>query len=146
MNPIKVVNKSKYSLPQYETPGSAGFDFHANVARSLSILPGRWGIIPTGLFMELPKGTYLQILSRSGLAAREGIFILNSPGIIDSDYRDEILIIVANFGSQPFEIKPGDRIAQGIISKYESVQFEEVQELSNENNRGGGLGSTGINN
>lgn len=141
---VKIINKSKYDLPEYKTSGSAGFDIHANVARTVSILPGRWGIIPTGLFMELPEETYLQILSRSGLAAKKGVFVLNSPGIIDSDYRDEICIIIANFGDQPFEINPGDRIAQGIISVYEKAEFVEVSELTKDNDRGGGLGSTGV--
>lgn len=141
---VKVINKSKYDLPEYKTPGSAGFDLHANVSRSMSILPGRWGIIPTGLFMELPEGTELQIRSRSGLAAKYGVFVLNSPGTIDCDYRDEICIILANFGDKPFEINPGDRIAQGVLSVYEIAVFEITDKLSEKNDRKGGLGSTGI--
>lgn len=144
MKTVKVVNKSKYDLPNYQTPGSAGFDFHANVARPTSILPGRWGIIPTGLFMELPENTYLQVVSRSGLAAKKGVFVLNSPGIIDSDYRDEICVILANFGDQPFEVNPGDRIAQGILSNYEVANFESTETLSEGGERVGGFGSTGI--
>lgn len=144
MMKVKVINKSKYDLPEYKTPGSAGFDFHASLSKSLTILPGRRAIIPTGLFMELPKGTYLKVQSRSGLALRNGIFVLNSPGTVDSDYRDEICVILANFGDQPFEVKPGDRIAQGIISKYEVAEFEEVTELSKEEDRGGGFGHTGV--
>ena len=94
--------------------------------------------------MELSEGTYLHILSRAGLAAKKGVFVLNAPGVIDRDYRDEIMIIIGNFGDQPFEINPGDRVAQGVILKYEKVKFEETDSLTEEDNRGGGLGSTGV--
>ena len=141
---VKIINKSKYDLPEYKTSGSAGFDFRANLARPMAILPGRRAIIPTGLFMELPEGTELQIRTRSGLAAKHGVIVLNSPGTVDSDYRDEVCIIIANLGDQIFEINPGDRIAQGVLKIYETVEFEVVEKLTEESNREGGFGSTGI--
>lgn len=140
---VKVINKSEYGLPEYKTPGSAGFDLRANLAGSISILPGQRRLIPTGLFMEFPKGTELQIRPRSGLAVKHGITVLNSPGTIDSDYRDEICVILINLGDQPFEINPGDRIAQGVLKAYEVAEFEAVENLS-DNSRGGGFGSTGV--
>lgn len=141
---VKVINKSKYDLPEYKTPGSAGFDFHANVARSMSILPGRWAIIPTGLYVEIPNGYEMQVRSRSGLSAEKGVFVLNSPGTIDSDYRGEVCIILANFGDQPFQVNPGDRIAQGLLKKYEIAEFQLTEKLDETNDRGGGFGSTGV--
>ena len=141
---VKVVNKSAYPLPEYKTLGSAGFDLRANLQRSITIPSGRHSIIPTGLFMELPEGTELQIRPRSGLAAKNGVTVLNSPGTIDSDYRDEICIILVNFGDQPFEVNPGDRVAQGVLKKYEKAEFKVVEKLEEKNNRGGGFGSTGV--
>lgn len=144
MSKVKIINKSKYDLPEYKTPGSAGFDFHSNLARAMSIPSGRWAIIPTGIYIELPEDHELQIRSRSGLAAKQGVFVLNSPGTIDSDYKDEICIILANFSDQPFEIKPGDRIAQGVLKKYEKAEWEVVDEFTRDDDRGGGFGHTGI--
>lgn len=141
---VKVVNKSGNQLPEYKTQGSAGFDFRANLSRSMSILQGRHAIIPTGLYVEIPEGFEIQVRSRSGLAAKNGVLVLNSPGTIDSDYRGEICIILANFGDQPFEVNPGDRIAQGILTKYEKAEFVAVEELDQNTNRGGGLGHTGV--
>lgn len=141
---VKVINKSNNQLPEYKTPGSAGFDFRANIPRSMSILPGRHAIIPTGLYVEIPEGFEIQVRSRSGLAAKNGVLVLNSPGTIDSDYRDEICIILANLGDQPFEINPGDRVAQGVLVKHEKAEFMVVEKLDQDNNRGGGFGHTGI--
>lgn len=141
---VKIINKSGFELPEYKTPGSAGFDFRANLSRSMSILPGRHAIIPTGLYVEIPEGMEIQVRSRSGLAAKHGVCVLNSPGTIDSDYRDEICIILANLGDQAFEINPGDRIAQGVLAKYEKAEFTVVEELEQSNNRGGGFGHTGV--
>lgn len=144
MTTIKVINKSGNPIPEYKTPGSAGFDFRANLSRSISILPGRHAIIPTGLFVEIPEGMEIQVRSRSGLAAKNGVLVLNSPGTIDSDYRDEICIILANLGDQPFEVKPGDRVAQGILAKHEKAEFVVVEKLDESTNRGGGFGHTGV--
>lgn len=141
---VKVINKSGYDLPEYKTPGSAGFDFRASIPDVMSVNPGKWVIIPTGIYVELPEGAELQVRSRSGITAKNGIFVLNSPGTVDSDYRDEIKVILANFGDYPFNIHPGDRIAQGVLSRYERAEFEVTTELSQTNNRGGGFGSTGI--
>ena len=142
---VKIINKSGFELPEYKTPGSAGFDFRANLSRSMSILPGRHAIIPTGLYVEIPEGMEIQVRSRSGLAAKHGVCVLNSPGTIDSDYRDEICIILANLGDQAFEINPGDRIAQGVLAKYEKAEFTVVEELDLVTyNRGGGFGHTGV--
>ena len=141
---VKIVNKSGYPIPEYKTLGSAGFDIRANLTKSISILPGRRSIIPTGLYVEIPEGFEIQIRPRSGLAFKNGISVLNSPGTIDSDYRDEICVILINLGDQPFEVNPGDRIAQGVLAKYEKAEFEVVEELEQNNNRGGGFGSTGV--
>ena len=141
---IKIQNDSKHELPVYATPGSSGFDLRANVARPTMLPPGKRAIIPTGLHFDIPEGYELQVRSRSGLAAREGVFVLNGIGTIDADYKDEVLVILFNLGDKPFEIKPGDRIAQGVIMKVEKVKITEVSEISREGDRGGGLGSTGV--
>jgi dUTP pyrophosphatase len=141
---IKVQNDSKNDIPVYATPGSSGFDLRANVARTTVLPPGKRSIIPTGLHFDIPEGYELQVRSRSGLAAREGVFVLNGIGTVDSDFADEVCVILFNLGDNPFEIKPGDRIAQGVIMKVEKVDLVKVEEISRENDRGGGLGHTGI--
>ena len=140
---VKVKNTSKNDLPAYATPGSSGFDLRANVSRTSNLLPGKRAIIPTGLYFDIPEGYEIQVRSRSGLAANIGVMVLNSPGTIDSDYKDEILVILCNFGEEPFEITPGARIAQGVLTKVEKVKFTKVDEISRENDRGGGIGHTG---
>ena len=142
---IKIQNDSKHDLPVYATPGSSGFDLRANVARTTMLPPGKRAIVPTGLHFDIPEGYELQVRSRSGLAAKNGVFVLNGIGTIDSDYKDEVCVILFNLGDQPFEIKPGDRIAQGVIMKIEKVNLTKVEEISREGDRGGGLGYTGIN-
>lgn len=142
---VKIQNDSKNDLPVYATPGSAGFDLRANVARSTMLLPGKRAIVPTGLHFDIPEGYEIQVRPRSGLAAKFGVTVLNTPGTIDSDYKDEVCVILVNFGEAPFEIKPGDRIAQGILAKVEKAEFTLVPEISKENDRGGGFGHTGIN-
>lgn len=141
---VNIRNTSKNDLPTYATPGSSGFDLRANVARPTVLLPGKRAIIPTGLHFDIPEGYELQVRSRSGLAAKEGIFVLNGIGTIDSDYTDEVCVILCNLGDSPFEIKPSDRIAQGVVMKVEKIEFTEVQEINKENDRGGGFGHTGI--
>lgn len=141
---IKLQNDSKNDIPAYETPGSSGFDLRCNLARAITIQPGKRAIIPTGLHFELPEDHELQVRSRSGLAAKNGILVLNSPGTVDEDYKDEVCVILMNLGDDPFEVKPGDRIAQGIIMKVVKVEFEVVSEISRENDRGGGFGHTGV--
>lgn len=142
---IKVQNDSKNDLPVYATPGSSGFDLRANVSRATSLPPGKRAIVPTGLHFDIPEGYELQVRSRSGLAAKKGVFVLNGIGTVDSDFKDEVCVILCNLGDENFEIKPGDRIAQGVIMKVEKVELVKVSEISRENDRGGGFGSTGIN-
>ena len=142
---IKVLQTNKdLPLPTYQTPESAGFDLYANIDEDL-IIPcsGGRSLIPTGIKVQLPQGYEIQIRPRSGLALKHGITVLNSPGTIDSDFRAEIGVILINHGNTAFCVKPGDRIAQGVLSKIYQVKFIEAQEL-NETIRGeNGFGSTG---
>ena len=142
---VRIKNDSKNELPKYANPGDSGFDLRANVARSTTILPGRRAIIPTGIHVDIPEGYEIQIRSRSGLAAKHGIFVLNSPGTIDAGYVDEICVILFNLGEENFTIEPGDRIAQAVLMKVEHAELEETKEdIVKDNNRGGGLGHTGV--
>ncbi|WAM30552.1 dUTP diphosphatase [Caldicellulosiruptor naganoensis] len=131
-------------LPQYVSSGSAGMDLFACVEEEMVINPGEIKLIRTGIYIELPDGYEAQIRPRSGLALKYGITVLNSPGTIDSDYRGEIGVILINLGREPFVLKRGDRIAQMVICKYEKVEIEEAQELSETERGDGGFGSTGI--
>ena len=137
---IKRLSK-EVSLPKYETSGSSGMDLAANI--NTNIDPGKIGIIPTGLSLSIPKGFEIQIRPRSGLAAKEKISVLNTPGTIDSDYRGEIRILLINLSNEIFTIKNGDRIAQLVISKHSNVSWEEVVHLDFSNRGDGGFGSTG---
>jgi dUTP pyrophosphatase len=140
---VKIVNKSKHSLPEYQTDLSAGIDLKANIDLPMIIKPLDRVLVPTGLFIELPAGYEAQIRPRSGLAAKHGITVLNSPGTIDADYRGEIKVILVNLSNQEFIIQDGERICQMIISKHERV-FWEVVDVLNETIRGsGGFGHTG---
>jgi dUTP pyrophosphatase len=136
---------SNNPLPEYKTSGSAGMDILASINSDIIIKAGQIELVPTNLAIELPSGFECQVRSRSGLAIKNGIFCLNSPGTIDSDYRGEIKVILANFGKEDFVIKNGDRIAQLVIAKYEYVQWTLVEELSDSNRGEGGFGSTGVN-
>ena len=141
---INIINKSNHSLPNYETKASAGMDLRANLTDSIILKPLERAIVKTGLFIELPIGYEAQVRPRSGLAAKNGITVLNSPGTIDADYRGEIGVILVNLSNVPFVVENGERIAQLIISKHERAEWIEVQEL-NETSRGeGGFGSTGV--
>lgn len=141
---IRIINKSKNSLPAYETTHSAGMDLRADVEEAIVLKPMERKLLPTGLFIELPEGFEAQIRPRSGLAFKYGIGIVNSPGTIDADYRGEIKVLLINFSDQDFEIKNGDRIAQMIVARHEKVNWQEV-EILNETMRGlGGYGHTGI--
>ncbi len=132
-------------LPKYATEGSAGMDIYAAVEEPVEIAPGAVVLIPTSLAISLEQSFECQVRSRSGLAIKHGVFALNSPGTIDSDYRGEIKIILANFGKVPFTIQRGDRIAQLIVSKYEKIDWELVEELPGSGRGECGFGSTGIN-
>ncbi len=137
-------NFSDIPLPEYATIGSAGMDIRAAIETTIDIAPGSIALIPTGLAIALQPGLECQVRSRSGLAAKHGIFALNAPGTIDSDYRGEINVILANFGKETFQIKRGDRIAQLVIAKYENIVWLETQSLDSTERGAGGFGSTGI--
>lgn len=143
---IKKLDNKVKDLPKYATDGSAGFDLKARTNENIIIKPNEIKLIKTGLAFELPEGYEGQIRSRSGLALKNGIFVLNSPGTIDSDYRGEIGIIIANFGSDDFIVSDEMRIAQMIISKYEKVNLVEIEDLNSTDRGTSGFGSTGINN
>lgn len=141
---VKIVNKSHHSLPQYSTSSSAGMDLRANIDAPILLKPMQRVLVPTGLFMALPGGYEAQVRPRSGLAIKHGITVLNTPGTIDADYRGEIGVILMNFGQENFLIQDGERIAQMVVSKYEKVDFLDV-ELLDETERGsGGFGHSGI--
>ncbi|MCP2037520.1 dUTP diphosphatase [Chryseobacterium sp. HSC-36S06] len=141
---IKIINKSKHALPKYQTALSAGMDLYANIEESVTLKPLERKLISTGLLIELPQGFEAQIRPRSGLAIKNGITVLNTPGTIDADYRGEIGIILVNLSAEPFTINDGDRIAQIIIAKHETAVWEEVTELDKTDRGAGGFGSTSI--
>ncbi|MFK5857184.1 MAG: dUTP diphosphatase [Bacteroidota bacterium] len=140
---VRIVNKSKHQLPKYETSASAGMDLRANLDQPIELLPLERTLIPTGLFMELPVGFEAQVRPRSGLAAKHGITVLNTPGTIDADYRGEIKVILVNLSNSAFTISDGERIAQMIISSHVQAQWEEVEVLSETERGAGGFGHTG---
>ena len=140
---IKIVNNSRHELPAYSTDLSAGMDLRADLAQPKILRPGERALVPTGLFVELPHGYEAQIRPRSGLALKKGITVLNTPGTIDSDYRGEIGIILINLSDEDFIINDGERICQMVVSKHETIEWEETERL-NETVRGsGGFGHTG---
>lgn len=143
MMKVKIINKSKHPLPAYETPLSAGMDLRADLEQSIILNPHERALIPTGLFISLPQGYEAQIRPRSGLAAKHGITVLNSPGTIDADYRGEIKVILINHSELPFEIKDSERIAQMVIAQYTQVEWEQVEELDSTTRGAGGFGHTG---
>ena len=140
---VKIINKSDHPLPNYETLESAGMDLRSNIKTDITLKPNQRAIVPTGIFIALPKGYEAQVRSRSGLAAKYGVTVLNSPGTIDADYRGEIGVILINFSENDFIIKNGDRIAQIVIAKHERAIWEECNDLSNTARGSGGFGSTG---
>lgn len=141
---IKKLNpESELPLPQYATSGSAGMDVCAEIIEPIIIEPGKTVMVATGLATALEPGWEIQVRSRSGLAAKHGIFALNAPGTIDSDYRGEIKVILSNFGSSPFKIERGDRIAQLVLAQYEQAQWDLTENLSETERGEGGFGSTG---
>ena len=139
---IKRLSK-KVSLPKYETSGSSGMDLAANIDANINIDPGKTAIIPTGLALSIPKGFEVQIRPRSGLAAKQKISVLNTPGTIDSDYRGEIKVILINLGPKPFKVEKGLRIAQMVVCPIVQAQLKEVDDLSETERGKGGFGSTG---
>ncbi|TCN72157.1 dUTP diphosphatase [Acetobacteroides hydrogenigenes] len=140
---VKVVNKSSFDLPEYATVHSAGLDLRANTTDNLVLAPLDRVIIPTGLFIEIPVGFEAQIRPRSGMAIKHGITVINSPGTIDADYRGEIKVGLVNISNEAYTIKPGERIAQMVFSKHETVSWLEVELLSETDRGEGGFGHTG---
>ena len=140
---VPIVNHSPYPCPAYATEQSAGMDLKSNLEESLILKPLQRALVPTGLFMALPAGYEAQVRPRSGLAAKHGITVLNTPGTIDADYRGEVKVILVNLSDTPFEIVPGERIAQMVIARHEKVEWEEVNELDATERGAGGFGSTG---
>jgi dUTP diphosphatase len=140
---VKIINQSSYTLPSYATEASAGMDLRANLTESISIQPLERKLVPTGLFMELPMGYEAQIRPRSGLAFKHGITVVNAPGTIDADYRGEIKVALINLSQEAFVIEPGERIAQMVIVRHETIEWSEVEELSDSSRGVGGFGHTG---
>ena len=141
---VKIINKSKNELPKYETLFSAGMDLRANLEESIVLKPSQRLVVKTGLFISLQQGYEAQIRPRSGLALKKGITVLNSPGTIDADYRGEIGVVLINLSDSDFEINTGDRIAQMIIAKHETIEWEAVDKLDDSVRGDKGFGSTGV--
>ncbi len=141
---VKITNKSKHPLPQYETIGASGMDVRANISESINIEPLGRALIKTGLFLEMEIGLECQVRPRSGMALKKGITVLNTPGTVDADYRGEVGVILVNLSNETVTIEDGERVAQLVFCKVEQVQLSEVEAL-NESTRGaGGFGSTGV--
>ena len=141
---VQIINKSKHKTPNYETEGAAGMDLRANINEPILLKPLERAIISTGLFISLPIGFEAQVRPRSGLAAKKGITVLNSPGTVDADYRGEIGVILVNLSNSNFTINDGERIAQLVIAKHERVLWKEVEILSETERGSSGFGSTGV--
>lgn len=141
---VKIINRSAHELPSYSTPHSAGMDLRANLAEPLTLGPLERALVPTGLYIEIPEGYEAQIRPRSGLAAKHGITVLNSPGTIDADYRGEIKVILVNLSNTQFTINDGERIAQMVVAKHEHVVWQTTKVLEESARGTGGFGHTGI--
>ena len=141
---IKIVNKSKHPLPEYATPGSAGMDLRANIDAPITLAPGERKLIPTGIYIALPVGYEAQVRPRSGLALKYGIGLANMLGTVDSDYRADVGVILINLGQENFVVNDGDRIAQMVIAKHETAEWDVVEELDETERGEGGYGHTGV--
>ena len=141
---IKIINRSHHALPQYATEHSAGVDLRANLESPIELRPMERHLIPTGLFLSLPKGFEAQVRPRSGLALKRGVTVLNTPGTIDADYRGEVGVILINLSSDPFVIEDGERIAQMIIARHEQAEWEQVEVLDETGRGAGGFGHSGV--
>lgn len=140
---IKVINRSAFDLPQYETANAVGLDVRANTTEAIRLAPLERAMVPTGLYVEIPEGYEIQVRPRSGLAAKYGISVANAPGTIDPDYRGEIKVILVNLSNDVFELKPGERIAQLVVAQFTRIEWECVEQLSDTERGAGGFGSTG---
>lgn len=141
---VKIINKSKNDIPKYQTENSAGVDIRASLDEGLVLKAGEFRLVSTGIYLEIPSSYEVQIRARSGLSIKHGIGLVNGIGTIDSDYRGEIKVPLINFSKEDFTIENGMRIAQMVLSKYEKIDFEEVDELSDSERQDGGFGSTGV--
>ncbi|WP_299667065.1 dUTP diphosphatase [uncultured Polaribacter sp.] len=141
---VQIINKSKHAIPNYETNGAAGMDLRANIKSSITLKPLERALVKTGLCIALPIGFEAQVRPRSGLAAKKGITVLNSPGTVDADYRGEIGVILVNLSNEEFVVNDGERIAQLVIAKHERVDWKEVAILSETDRGADGFGSTGV--
>lgn len=140
---VQIINKSKNETPNYATEQSAGMDLRANLEESVTLNPLERKLIPTGLYISLPVGFEAQVRPRSGLALKNGITVLNTPGTIDADYRGEICVILVNLSNEPFVVENGERIAQMVVAKHERVEWQEVEVLDETERGAGGFGHTG---
>lgn len=141
---VKIINKGRQPLPTYATPQSAGMDLRANIDAPVTLRPMERKLIPTGLYMALPEGYEAQVRPRSGLALKHGLTVLNSPGTIDSDYRGEVMVLLVNLSGDDFTVNDGERIAQMVIARHETAQFETVSQLDDTERGAGGYGHTGV--
>ena len=141
---VKIVNHSQWPLPQYATAQSAGVDLRADISEEIVLAPLGRAMVPTGLYLEIPAGYEAQVRPRSGLAAKKGVTVLNSPGTIDADYRGEVRVILVNLSDEPFTVVPGERIAQMVFARHEQVEWDEVETLDESERGAGGFGSTGV--
>lgn len=140
---VKVINRSRFPLPRYESRCAAGLDVRADMDAPLTLASLERALVPTGLYVELPEGCEMQVRPRSGLAAKHGLTVLNSPGTIDADYRGEVRVILVNLSAEPFVLNPGERIAQLVVARCEQLEWEEAEALSETERGAGGFGSTG---
>ncbi len=140
---VKVINRGGNALPEYATPASAGMDVRASIEEAMVLKPLGRAVVPTGLFMEIPLGYEVQVRPRSGLAVKHGITVLNAPGTIDADYRGELCVVLVNLSDSDFTIEPGERIAQIVLARHETIEWEETTELGATQRGEGRFGSTG---
>jgi dUTP pyrophosphatase len=140
---VKIINKSRHALPEYQTAGAVALDVRANIDEPVMLGPLERAAVPTGLYMAIPEGYEAQVRPRSGLAARHGISIVNAPGTIDSDYRGEWQVILVNLSNEPYIVRDGDRIAQVVVARHEKVEWHETNALDETQRGEGGLGHTG---
>ncbi len=141
---IEVINKGRHPLPEYATAQSAGMDLRANISESIILQPLERRLIPTGLYIALPKGCEAQVRPRSGLALKHGITVLNSPGTIDSDYRGEVMVLLVNLSQEAFTVNDGERIAQMVVARHEQAELVSVDTLDDTERGAGGYGHTGV--
>lgn len=144
MEKVKVINRSSNPLPEYQTAQAVGLDVRANTSEVITLGPLERVMVPTGLYFQIPEGYEIQVRPRSGLAAKHGITVINTPGTIDPDYRGELKVLLVNLSNEPFALQPGERVAQLVFTRYERLAWEEAVELDATERGAGGFGSTGL--